>query len=73
VREGEGLFVQVGDTAAIADGMIRMLDGSHGLDTDEIARGVEERFSRPVIAGILHAHHLRAVTGESPAGGAETT
>lgn len=73
VREGEGLFVQVGDTAAIADGMIRMLDGSHGLDTDEIARGVEERFSRPVIAGILHAHHLRAVTGESPAGGPETS
>ncbi len=61
VREGEGLTVQIGDTAAIADGMIRLLDGSHGLDTDAIARGIEERFSRPVVAGFLHAHHLRAI------------
>lgn len=61
VREGEGLVVQVGDTGAIADGMMRLLDGTHGLDTDAIARGIEERFSRPVVADILHDYHLSAL------------
>lgn len=49
VRNGEGLFVDVGDIAAIADGMKSMLRGEHGLDTERISTTAVERFSREVV------------------------
>ncbi len=61
VREGEGLVVEVGDIAAITGGMLRLLDGSHGLDTEAIACGIEARFSRRVVAGILHGFYRDAL------------
>ncbi len=65
VRNGEGLFVNVGDIAAIADGMIRMLRGEHGLNTEQISITAFERFSREVVGMKLHYIHKWA-SGESP-------
>lgn len=59
-RDGEGIFVEVGDIEAIAQGMIALLDGTHGLDTDTIARSVLERFGRPAVGRIIHRYHLAA-------------
>jgi len=60
VREGEGLFVEVGDVDQITEGMIRLLDGTHGLDMARISRETPQRFSREAVGRILHAEHLRA-------------
>jgi glycosyltransferase involved in cell wall biosynthesis len=58
--EGEAVFVEVGDIGAIAQGMISMLEGATGLDTERIAAGVEKRFGRPVIGKLIHGYHLEA-------------
>ncbi|NLP06185.1 glycosyltransferase family 4 protein [Candidatus Fermentibacteria bacterium] len=65
-REGEGIFVEAGDIGAIAEGMIALLDGTHGLDTDAVARSVLERFGRPAVGRIIHCYHLAAVSGSNP-------
>lgn len=64
VRNGEGLFVDIGDIEAIADGMIRMLSGEHGLNTERISTTAAERFSREVVGMKLHCIHKWA-SGES--------
>jgi glycosyltransferase involved in cell wall biosynthesis len=63
VRAGEGLFVDVGNIGQIKEGMIRLLDRAHGLDTDRISRETRERFSHETVGRILHEEHLRAATG----------
>ena len=62
VREGEGLFVEVGNIDQIQDGMIRLLDGAHGLDMERIGRETRERFCHKSVGRILHEEHLRAAT-----------
>jgi glycosyltransferase involved in cell wall biosynthesis len=60
VREGEGLFVEVGNIDRIAEGMIRLLDGTHGLDLQHISRETRERFSLATVGRLLHEEHFRA-------------
>jgi glycosyltransferase involved in cell wall biosynthesis len=60
VREGEGLFVEVGNIDQIAAGMLRLLDGTHGLDMASISRSTRERFNHATIGRMLHEGHLRA-------------
>jgi rhamnosyl/mannosyltransferase len=60
VRDGEGIFVEVGDVEAIADGMRMLLRGDHCLPLGDIAEGVRERFSRQVVGQLLHDAYLRA-------------
>jgi glycosyltransferase involved in cell wall biosynthesis len=63
VREGEGLFVDVGNIDQIAQGMLTLLDGTHGLDLPRISVETRQRFSHEVVGRILHAEHLRAARG----------
>jgi glycosyltransferase involved in cell wall biosynthesis len=60
VREGEGLYVEVGNIDQIAAGMIQLLDGVHGLDLDRISRATRERFSYKSVGHILHEEHRKA-------------
>jgi glycosyltransferase involved in cell wall biosynthesis len=60
VREGEGLYVEVGNIDQIAEGMIQLLDGTHGLDLDRISHETRERFSYKAVGYILHGEHLKA-------------
>jgi glycosyltransferase involved in cell wall biosynthesis len=60
VREGEGLFAEVGDIERIAEGMCQLLDGTHGFDMTRISRETRERFSHEAVGRILHEEHLRA-------------
>ncbi len=60
VREGEGLFADVGNIDEIAIGMQRLLDGAHGLDLERISRETLERFSPATVGRLLHEEHLRA-------------
>jgi len=69
VRDGEGLFVEVGDIEAIAEGMLRLLDGTHGIDTEWVSRDSQDRFSREAVGRVLHEEHLSAAQAAmSPAG-----
>lgn len=61
VRNGEGLFAEVGNIDQIARGMVRLLDGSHGLDRVRIAAETQARFNHSRVGGILHNEHVRAV------------
>jgi len=63
VRQGEGLFVDVGNIDEITEGMMSLLDGTHGLDTERIGRDTRERFSHVAVGRILHEEHLGAVHG----------
>ena len=60
VRNGEGLFVEVGNIAEIARGMHQLLDGTHGLDLKRISRETRTRFSHQAVGRLLHDEHLRA-------------
>jgi glycosyltransferase involved in cell wall biosynthesis len=60
VREGEGLLIEVGYIEQIAEGMCRLLDGRHGLDTTRISRDTRARFSHSAIGRILHEEHVKA-------------
>lgn len=62
VRKDEGILVDVGDSDAIAGGMISCLTGDHGLDLAAIATGIRDRFSRIVVGRIIHDTHIEAVT-----------
>src|SRR5262249_24720122 len=68
VREGEGLFVEVGNIDQIQEGMIRLLDGAHRLDTARISRESRDRFSHQTVGRILQEEHLRAATAGARAG-----
>jgi glycosyltransferase involved in cell wall biosynthesis len=60
VREGEGLFVEVGNIDEIAQGMIRLLNGSHRLDLKRISDQIRARFSYRAVGRIIHEEHLSA-------------
>jgi glycosyltransferase involved in cell wall biosynthesis len=60
VREGEGLFVDVGNIRAMVDCMIAMLDGKHQLDMEKASRETRRRFSYPAVGLLLHQVHLAA-------------
>jgi glycosyltransferase involved in cell wall biosynthesis len=61
VRNGEGLFVEVGAIDQLATGMQRLLDGTHGLDLKRISHETQERFSHQTVGRLLHYEHQRAV------------
>jgi glycosyltransferase involved in cell wall biosynthesis len=61
VREGEGLFVQLGNVDQIADGMNKLLDGTHGLNLERISYETRQRFSRETVGRILHEEYLTAI------------
>jgi glycosyltransferase involved in cell wall biosynthesis len=63
VREGEGLFVEVGNIDQITQGMLTLLDGTHGLDLSRISVETRRRFSHEFVGRILHAEHLGAARG----------
>lgn len=65
VRDGEGLFVEVGNIDQIAEEMIRLLDGTHGLDMARISRETRERFSHAAVGRLLHQEHLNAASAGS--------
>lgn len=71
VRDGDGLSVEVGNIAQIADGMMRLLDGSHRLDMLRISRETRERFSRIAVGRILHEEHHRAARTGAECNGVE--
>jgi glycosyltransferase involved in cell wall biosynthesis len=60
VREGEGIFTEVGAVDHIAAGMLALLDGSHGLDMARISRRTRRRFGYEAVGSVLHREHLRA-------------
>ena len=60
VREGEAIFVEVGNIDQIAAEMIQMLDGTHGINMERVSRETRERFSYEAVGRILHEEHLRA-------------
>jgi glycosyltransferase involved in cell wall biosynthesis len=60
VSEGNGLFVEVGNIDQIAEAMIRLLDGSHGLDMRRISLETRNRFGHEAVGRILHEEHRRA-------------
>jgi glycosyltransferase involved in cell wall biosynthesis len=60
VREGDGLFVEVGNIDQITEGMIHLLDGTHGLEMARISHETRERFSHEAVGRILHEEHIKA-------------
>lgn len=60
VREGEGIFVGARNVPSIVDGMLKLLNSTHGLDLSRISRDTRERFSHQAVGRILHDEHLRA-------------
>jgi glycosyltransferase involved in cell wall biosynthesis len=60
VRDGDGLFVEVGDVDDIARKMIQLIDGAHGIDVARTSRVTRERFSHETVGRILHEGHLKA-------------
>jgi glycosyltransferase involved in cell wall biosynthesis len=60
VREREGLFFDVGNINQMAEGMIKLLDETHGLDTGRISRETRDRFNHDAIGRLLHNEHKRA-------------
>ena len=65
VRKDEGLFVEVGDIEGIAAGMLKLIDGSHGLDMKKVGMDVRERFNRKVVGKILHNTYLEITNHDS--------
>lgn len=64
VRNGEGIFVEVGDIDQIAKGMRQLLDGTHGLDMEHISGETRSRFSHETVGRILYEEY-RKVLSES--------
>ena len=65
VRDGEGLFVKVGDIKAIANGMVKLIDDTHHIDMNKIGRDVRERFNHQAVGGILHDIHKEVIMEKS--------
>lgn len=62
VREGEGILVEARNVPSIADGMLKLLNATHGLDLSRISRETRERFNHRAVGRILHDEHLRAAS-----------
>lgn len=73
VREGEGLFAEVGNVDQIASGMRRLLDDKHDVDLERISRETLERFGRAAVGRLLHNLHVMATKSRLTVNGVETT
>jgi glycosyltransferase involved in cell wall biosynthesis len=73
VREGDGLFADVGNIEQIAAGMGRLLDGAHDLQLERISRETLERFGQATVGRMLHNLHALATQASLNADGVETT
>ena len=60
VRDGEGIFVEVGNIDQITQEMLTLLDGTHGLALPRISFETRQRFSHEAVGRILHEEYLRA-------------
>ena len=72
VREGEGLFADVGNIDQMAAGMGRLLDGTHGLDLERISRETLARFDKAAVGRVLHQEHVLAAETRQRCDGVET-
>ena len=59
VRDFDGLFFEVGNVDQMAQGMVRLLDGTHGLDMNRISEETHKRFSYEAVGRILHKEYVR--------------
>jgi glycosyltransferase involved in cell wall biosynthesis len=59
VGEKEGILVDVGNIDQIADGMSRLLDGTHGFDVDRTSREVRAQYSHQAVGRILHEEYQK--------------
>jgi len=64
VPEGNGLFVEVGNVPQIVEGMLRLLDGTHGIEMGRVGRETRERFSQEAVGKVLHQIHIEATLRE---------
>jgi glycosyltransferase involved in cell wall biosynthesis len=64
VGEGDGLFVEVGDIDDIATKIVRLIDGTHGIEVARTSRETRKRFSHETVGRILHEGHLNAADKE---------
>ncbi len=62
VGENEGILVEVGNIDQIADGMYRLLDGTHGFDTKRISREVQAQYNHTDVGRILHEEYGKVIT-----------
>jgi glycosyltransferase involved in cell wall biosynthesis len=62
VGETDGILVDVGNIDQIADGMCRLLDGTHGFDMDRLGREVRAAYSHATVGRILHEEYKKAMT-----------
>lgn len=67
VRDGEGLFFEVGKTDQLTNGMLRLIDGAHGLKTDHISQETRSRFSHQAIGRLLREIYLSALNDPAEA------
>jgi glycogen synthase len=61
VSEKEGVLVDVGNIDQIADGMCRLLDGTHGFDMDRTSREVRAQYSHEAVGRLLHVEYQKAL------------
>jgi glycosyltransferase involved in cell wall biosynthesis len=62
LARGGGLLVEVENIEQIAEGMRKLLDGTHGFDMARISREIREQFSHESVGRILHEEYTRAAT-----------
>jgi glycosyltransferase involved in cell wall biosynthesis len=67
VGPDEGLFVEVGRIEQIAEGMLKLLDGTHGLDMARVSRDIRDRFCYQRVGRLLHEEYERVVHGTDAA------
>ncbi len=60
VAADQGVFFEAGNTELMARGMVRLLDGAHGLDMNRICEQTRKRFCYEAVGRILHEEHMRA-------------
>ncbi len=62
--EANAIVVPIGDIDAIAAGMIRLLDGTHGLDMGRIAQETKMKFSRQTVGCKMHQIYQDVLYGD---------
>jgi glycosyltransferase involved in cell wall biosynthesis len=61
VGEDQGLLVDVGNVGQITEGMLHLLDGTHGFDMERLSSEVQTNYSRAAVGRILHEEYGKAV------------
>ena len=59
VNNANGLLVEVGDTDAIANAMIYVIDNIETFDGEKIREDVLSKFSRKVVTSKMHDFYLQ--------------